>query len=182
MIKTLEKYINWQILLIVFVNLFLANIFYHGIALALYLSSRFDFNLIITILVLCIIFPIQRFIWLPVLYSALEKYSKNELVQKLIYNLKNNSKFRWKTLCIVEIPLICYCLFKLINVVLNGWQIGAGFNYTDYSTINWMFYKNQLLNISCELLILVLMLMIFFDLFGSYIVLFLWWKIRGELK
>ena len=96
MIKTLEKYINWQILLIVFVNLFLANIFYHGIALALYLSSRFDFNLIITILVLCIIFPIQRFIWLPVLYSALEKYSKNELVQKLIYNLKKNSKVRGK--------------------------------------------------------------------------------------
>ena len=25
-------------------------------------------------------------------------------------------------------------------------------------------------------------ILIFFDLFGSYLVLFLWWKLRGELK
>ena len=187
MIKTLEKYINWQILLIVFVNLFLANIYPHGLFIAVYFATPFLFEECGTLtqkmmFTFALFLPVVRLFWLPILYARMEKYSNNELVQKFISNLKNNSKFRWKILCIVEIPLICYCLFKLINVVLNGWQIGAGFNYTDYSTINWMFYKNQLLNISCELLILVLMLMIFFDLFGSYIVLFLWWKIRGELK
>ena len=183
MIKTLEKYINWQILLIVFVNLFLANIFYHGIALALYLSSRFDFNLIITILVLCIIFPMQRFIWLPVLYSALEKYSKNELVQKLIYNLKNNSKFRWKTLFIVELPWICYYIYLIMYKIISGLSTYARYDSTGFlNTINWNLYWYSLNSYLSQILFVALILIVFFNMSGSYLVLFLWWKIRGELK
>lgn len=183
----MKKYLNWQILLIVFVNLFLANMYPHGVFIVAYFTIPFLFNEHGTViqelmLILALLLLIVRLFWLPILYKKLEKYSKNELVQKFIFNLKNNGTFRWKMLCIVEIPLICYCLFKLISVVLNGWQIGAGFNYADYSTINWISYRNQLLNVSCELSIMVLMTMIFFDLFGSYLALFLWWKIRGELK
>lgn len=185
--QKIKKILSKDILITVFVNLFLANIYPYGFFIAVYFALPFLFEESGTLIqkimfALVLLLPVVRLFWLPILYSKMEKYSKNELVQKFIFNLKNNGTFRWKMLCIVEIPLICYCLFKLISVVLNGWQIGAGFNYADYSTINWISYRNQLLNVSCELSIMVLMTMIFFDLFGSYLALFLWWKIRGELK
>lgn len=160
----LKEYFNWQVLLIIIINIFLAFDFLIGMFLVLFLLSlvQFIFNVdIINLILYCTNIKCELFklflilftaclylikvIILPILYSFLEKKSNNLLVQKFILNLKNNKKLRTWILLLTSIPLYTALLF--IN------RFG--------------------MDVSSALFILAYV--IFFGLFNSYAVLFLWW-------
>lgn len=161
-----KKYLNKDIFLVLFVNLFLANQLPHGSAIfdiwfacVLILGvknldklSLYKQFLLVFIGLIPLFVCMARIVCLPILYTYLEKYSKEKVIQKFIYNLKNKRLFRIKLLLLIETP-IWICTF----IINNG--------------------KNVL-----EYFIIFIIFIVFFDLFGSYLVLFLWWKLRGELK
>ena len=79
-----------------------------------------------------------------------------QLLYKFIYNLKMNKSFQFIFLYVFEVILFLYLLYFLV-----GYSI---------------------LQLFSSLIQEYWIILIFFDLFGSYLVLFLWWKLRGELK
>ena len=104
----MKKVLSKDILIIIFVNLFLANIYPHGLFIAVYFATPFLFEESGTLtqkmmFTFALFLPVVRLFWLPILYARMEKNSNNELVQKFISKLKNNSKFRWKILCTKQV-------------------------------------------------------------------------------
>lgn len=156
----IKEYLNWQIMLIVFVNLFMANTYFaakHLLGIpAVYLMFNYKNAWIVFFASMFIC--ISRVIYLPVLYSFLENKSNNKLVKKFIYNLKNNKKFRIIFLIFVELPVF--------TIAVTGAHNGA------YNVFSYLF--NLCFGIFFSFCLL--------DLFGSYVFLFLWWKITGQLK
>lgn len=159
MIK-LKEYFNWQILLILFVNIFLANSFFYikyvmGYpAVWIYGGHKFAFILCLLGMFLCVI----RVIYLPILYSLLEKYSKNSVVKKFINKLKTDKIFQIQILVLIELPIL---------------YLGITNSFGNNSNIFKSFY---------EMVFFLLVSAGFIDLFGSYVVLFLWWKFKDELR
>ena len=184
----MKKVLSKDILIIIFVNLFLANIYPHGLFIAVYFATPFLFEESGTLtqkmmFTFALFLPVVRLFWLPILYARMEKYSNNELVQKFISNLKNNTKFRWKTLFIVELPWICYYIYLIMYKIISGLSTYARYDSTGFlNTINWNLYWYSLNSYLSQILFVALILIVFFNMSGSYLVLFLWWKIRGELK
>lgn len=154
----IKEYINWQIFLILFVNIFMASSYFTWIYLmgiiAIELMFGDSFGLLYMFLLALIL--IMKFLYLPILYSLLGKYSKNKIVKSFIYNLKNNKKFRIKVLVLVSIP----------TIILSFRQAG----YDEFWSDIMAFTNTFIIQFT------------FIDLLGSYVVLFLWWWIRGELK
>lgn len=159
----IKEYLNWQILLIVLVNLFLVCFYRLGIlilgiaAIKIYFShgtysSAYEYALLFFSLLFCL----TRVLYLPILYSCLDKKSNNKIVKNFIYNLKNNKKFRIIILCLVELPTLIFAF--------NG----ISYNYFGQAVYEFIFF----ITLSFVLL----------DLFGSYVFLFLWWKVTGQLK
>ena len=186
--QNVKRFLSKDILIVVFVNLFLANMYPLGFFIALYFAIPFLFEehravILECMFILALFLPMIRLIWLPILYTKMEKYSKNELVQELIYNLKNNSQFRWGTIFAVELPWICYYIYLIIYKLISNFS--AYVRYDDIgwiSSINLELYWYGITSYLSQILIRALILFIFFNLSFSYLVLFLWWKIRGELK
>ncbi len=164
----IKKYLNSQTFLIVFVNLFLANMLPHGmISFITYmffflsrLQSSLSFNIASIAFDFLCLTMLLRLIWLPILYTYLEKESKIDYIQKFIFNLKNKRDFRIKVLVILEMPVLLYDLY-------------------------YLFLSTDLYDLFCNFIIASfasIVSIIMCDLFGSYLVLFLWWKFKGELK
>ena len=172
----LKKYLDWQILLIIFVNLFLANLVPHIFfptllwCFAGFLGKELsEYDSLICYILLG--FILLRLYWLPVMYNICEHKLKNEIMQEFIYKLKNNNKFRRKFLFCIELPLLMFMLGSILYEIFITWD-----EIKPLMHLSWIF------DIVTLHFIFLLISIIFFDLFGSYLVLFLWWKIRGELK
>lgn len=158
----IKEYLSWQILLLILTNLLLADECIIGFILLMSASIVviFSKNIFISgsIFLLAVLFCLCRIIYLPILYSLLEKKSNNVIILKFIYNLKNKKDMRKKILLILSILpsiFIAYCSI-----------VGT-------SNIIECFIRFGILTVNYFLL---------FSLLGSYVVLFLWWWIRGELK
>lgn len=181
-----KKYFHWQILLIVFVNLFLANFFplidisFIFMFLVEFLNRDLPEHYIIWFILF--IFFITRPFWLPVTYYFLEHKSKNELVQRFIYNLKNKSSFRKKILLFTGMPLLIFLLIVILFVILFDWNTPEVDYANILQTINWLKYIREVLITIIICIIFGLARILFFDLVGSYLILFLFWKIRRKLK
>lgn len=152
----IKEYINWQTLLILFVNVFLAHYAILGIALfGIFLiygyfgdeSLKRDIIIYIA-LIFFFIFSVLRLFCLPILYSKLEQKSSNPVVLELISLLKTNRVFRYE-------------LVIFIILVDSSWFLEAPFvGFISILALYTLFLSSSL----------------------SYIVLFCWWKYKGELK
>ncbi len=116
---------------------------------------KLPYLICILLVVLFFLIVLQMFIF-PLLYKDVEKNKAHKYVYKFIYNLKNNSDFRFIFLYLFELFLFIYLLIIWLKFSISSFML-------DYMRI-------------------FLLTIVFFDLFGSYLVLFLWWKLRGELK
>ncbi len=109
-------------------------------------------------------FLVLRFFLLPFTYNFLEKKSQNEIVKNFIYKLKNNKKARYSILLISEILFVFFYVFY--KFIFNNMP-------------NLFAYDIKYLN---SIICIHIQFTLFSDLLGSYLVLFLWWKFKGELK
>lgn len=155
------RYLNIQIIFVILVNIFLADITFISLPILLYsflehlknIGSYLDYPLIILY-----ILSILRLFVLPILYTILEKKSKNEIIQKFIYNLKNSNKYKGMVLLITFMPV-----FLFIAITNFSDLIKPG---TDLQGYFWTLFI-------CEFI---------WGLFGSYLVLFLYWYIKDKIN
>ena len=90
----------FQVLLIIFVNLFVAG-FISFIILALCMYANEDSNIC---QYLDLVYPILKFTSLPILYNTLNKISKNKIILGFINLLKTNILFKIFILFLTLIP------------------------------------------------------------------------------
>lgn len=90
----------FQVLLIIFVNLFVAG-FISFIILALCMYANEDSNIC---QYLDLVYPILKFTSLPILYNTLNKISKNKIILGFIHLLKTNILFKIFILFLTLIP------------------------------------------------------------------------------
>ncbi len=177
----IKQYLNKEIIFVVLINLLGANIIFSGpiiVLIAVIIASAFSYDpdraltvAVFTFLAIILL----RLLVLPIAYGKLERKSKNEIIQKFIHNLKNNNKFRLKFLLFTELPVFLYIIFiSIINI--KDYLEDHNFNFSHMDANSYLIGDLK------EICIAILIIMFCFDLFGSYLVLFLWWKIRGELK
>ena len=81
----------FQVLLIIFVNLFFADFIVLFIILALCMYANEDSNIC---QYLDLVYPILKFPSLPILYNILYKISKNKIILGFIHLLKTNILFK----------------------------------------------------------------------------------------
>ena len=91
----------FQVLFIVFVNLFIADFIVLYIILALYMYANEDSNIC---QYLDLVYPILKFTSLPILYNILYKISKNKIILGFINLLKTNIFFKILILFLTLIP------------------------------------------------------------------------------
>ena len=164
--KNLKKYLEKDLILVILVNFFIANLLPHGIYLGCMFAiiAMYGENPICSFvgLVGMLFLPLMRLISLPVLYSQLEKKSKNVYIKKFINNLKCNNFFRIRLLFLAAIsPMISIIYFILSNR-------------------NEYIYEPFKIIIECFIFEIALILL--FDIFGSYLILFLYWDIQKLIK
>lgn len=161
--ENIKKYFNWEIILTLLVNFFLADFTLLSMIILLYAvsiaQSQPDRAFSIMLFVLFLAF--LRIIYLPILYTVLEKKSKNEIVQKFINSMKNNKKTRVIILLVTLLPVFLYVTYSV-------------FAASSADTEIFLF----VLHYSGYLLLYTLG----FGLFGSYLVLFLWWYLMDKFK
>jgi len=100
------------------------------------------------------IMTIRLFV-LPIFYNLLKKYTKNKCVQDFLYKLRYSIKTRLLILILSPIPFIIECLILFRNA-----------NLLELLSSIIPFY----------------ILSLFCGLFGSYLVLFLYWYIEDKIK
>lgn len=135
-----------------------------------------SFGLLYTFL-LALIF-IMKFLYLPIMYFFLEKYSQNKVVKTFIYNLKNKKNFRRNLFILVSIPTI---ILALIASVECYYELLPSDEYY-YNLLSFTDYCDILFYVIKTFIEVYVAYFVIADLQGSYVVLFLWWWIRGELK
>ena len=233
-----KKYLDKDVILTIFVNLFLANLWPHGFILGFFIAMCVKFtdgkSILCSILMICIVFlSILRLFWLPILYKHMETNSKNEFIKKFICNIKNSRIYRVKILaltilmsffialafdtdmktlffifislfiCSIILVLLKLCVFpilyknmsqikqlQLLYKFIYNLKMNKSFQFIFlyvFEVILFLYLLYFLVGYSILQLFSSLIqeywiILIFFDLFGSYLVLFLWWKLRGELK
>lgn len=91
----------FQVLLIIFVNLFFADFIVLFIILALCMYANEDSNIC---QYLDLVYPILKFPSLPILYNILYKISKNKIILGFIHLLKTNILFKIFILFLTLIP------------------------------------------------------------------------------
>lgn len=236
--KRLKKYLHKDIIVTIFVNLFLANLWPHGFILGFFSAMCVKFtdnkSILYSILMVCILsLSILRLFCLPILYKYMEANSKNEFIQKFIFNIKNSRVCRVKILSLVillsffialtfDIDIrtlfFIFVLFFICSIVLSLLKIYVfPILYKNMSEIKqrqllYKFIYNLKMNKIFRFIFLYVfevvlflyllhfcvgysilplfssliqeywIILILFDLAGSYFVLFFWWKLRGELK
>ena len=126
------------------------------IALAFDTDMKTLFFIFISLFICSIILVLLKLCVFPILYKNMSQIKQLQLLYKFIYNLKMNKSFQFIFLYVFEVILFLYLLYFL-------------FGYS-------------ILQLFSSLIQEYWIILIFFDLFGSYLVLFLWWKLRGELK
>ena len=106
-----------QVLLIIFVNLFIADFIVLFIILVLYMYANEDSNIC---QYLDLVYPILKFPSLPILYNILYKISKNKIILGFIHLLKTNILFKIFILFLTLIPenLLFNKKFKLFEILL----------------------------------------------------------------
>lgn len=161
---------NDDIVTLVFQHIFLANMFPHGILIGLIFAGPIALicmgNMVVFYIVMAIVL-LARVVFLPIIYDHMEKNSKSEAVKNFIYNLKNNWKFRIKLILSWDLLAVLFLSSSFFVKLFTA------------------FPSNFNLNIIPEFVNIVLFVIafnIFFDPVGSYVALFVWWKIRGELR
>lgn len=161
--ENIKKYLNWEIILTLLVNFFLADFTLLGMFILLYAVSIAEpqpdraFSIMLFVLFLAFL----RIIYLPILYTVLEKKSKNEIVQRFISCMKNSKKTRVIILLVTLLPVFLYVTYSV-------------FAASSADTETFLF----VLHYAGYLLLYTLG----FGLFGSYIVLFLWWYLKDKFK
>ena len=147
----------FQVLLIIFVNLFVADITISYIYVSfIAILTRYDTVSILGIDVKCVdiyiillmVITILKYISLPILYNILYKISKNRIILGFIHLLKTNILFK---IFILFLTLIPEYLFFISNS-----------KSTSIFAYVYIF--------------------IYFGLFGSYLFLFFWWEIEKWWK
>ena len=147
----------FQVLLIIFVNLFVADITIPFILVVFAaFVTRYDTVSILGIDVKCVdiyiillmVITILKYISLPILYNILYKISKNKIILGFINLLKINIFFK------IFILFLTLIVTYLIHIF-----IGSNFSFS-----------------------FILFDIIFFGLFGSYLFLFLWWEVEKWWK
>ena len=147
----------FQVLLIIFVNLFVADITISYIYVSfIAILTRYDTVSILGIDVKCVdiyiillmVITILKYISLPILYNILYKISKNKIILGFIHLLKTNILFK---IFILFLTLIPEYLFFISNS-----------KSTSIFAYVYIF--------------------IYFGLFGSYLFLFSWWEIEKWWK
>ena len=145
----------FQVLLIIFVNLFVADITISYIYVSfIAILTRYDTVSILGIDVKCVdiyiillmVITILKYISLPILYNILYKISQNRIILGFINLLKTNIFFK---ILILFLTLIVAYLIHIF--------IGSNFSF-------------------------ILFDIIFLGLFGSYLFLFFWWEIEKWWK
>ena len=104
-----------QVLLIIFVNFFIADVIVLFIILAAYLYANDDRHLCQS---LDVMFPILKFSSLPILYKILYEKSKNKIILGFIQLLKTNILFKIFILFLTLIPEYLFFISnsKSINI------------------------------------------------------------------
>lgn len=155
-----KEYLNWQILLILFVNIFMANSYFTWIYPLGMLAIKIMFGdgSGLLYIFLAILILTMKFLYLPILYSLLDKYSKNMVVKNFISNMKKRAEYRKKILIVAGMPTLIIAIKYGLN------------NYHDIFSYMYSFIEAIMGQLCCM------------DLFGSYLILFLWWKLKGELR
>lgn len=147
----------FQVLLIIFVNLFVADITIPFILVVFAaFVTRYDTVSILGLDVKCVdiyiillmVITILKYISLPILYNILYKISKNKIILGFINLLKINIFFK------IFILFLTLIVTYLIHIF-----IGSNFSFS-----------------------FILFDIIFFGLFGSYLFLFLWWEVEKWWK
>ena len=147
----------FQVLLIIFVNLFVADITIPFILVVFAaFVTRYDTVSILGLDVKCVdiyiillmVITILKYISLPILYNILYKISKSKIILGFIHLLKTNILFK---IFILFLTLIPEYLFFISNS-----------KSTSIFAYVYIF--------------------IYFGLFGSYLFLFLWWKVEKWWK
>ena len=147
----------FQVLLIIFVNLFVADITIPFILVVFAaFVTRYDTVSILGLDVKCVdiyiillmVITILKYISLPILYNILYKISKNKIILGFINLLKINTFFK------IFILFLTLIVTYLIHIF-----IGSNFSFS-----------------------FILFDIIFFGLFGSYLFLFLWWEVEKWWK
>ncbi|MGN0017774.1 MAG: hypothetical protein ACI37S_01910 [Candidatus Gastranaerophilaceae bacterium] len=158
----IKKYLTKDIIITFLVNVLLLDnsliVFLGGVIMIDTMAGE-TFIVNLSILILFLLF-IARIVALPMLYFLMEKYSKDITLKNFIYNLKNSNKFKIKILFITVIPALIYWLlgdFKF-NVILER-LLDFLFNFKDF-----------------------ILYLLLFSLFGSYLVLYLYWYIEDKAK
>lgn len=147
----------FQVLLIIFVNLFVADITISYIYVSfIAILTRYDTVSILGIDVKCVdiyiillmVITILKYISLPILYNILYKISKNRIILGFIQLLKTNLLFKIFILFLALAP--GFLLILIYNPEID--------------------------------LVLYLYIYIYMGLFGSYLFLFFWWQIEKWWK
>lgn len=152
----------WEILILIFVHLFLADgtilIFctLMPITVIAAYSATGDSNpaLIIILLGILAVSILLKFIYLPLTYNLMEKKSKKSFILNFIKNLKNNNKFKLRALFFSLTPYLIFYFYLIIKK--------AGSSSFNLLSITY----------------LICFMSIVTGVFGSYLMLFAWWKFR----
>ena len=145
----------FQVLLIIFVNLFVADITISYIYVSfIAILTRYDTVSILGIDVKCVdiyiillmVITILKYISLPILYNILYKISKNRIILGFIQLLKTNLLFK---------------IFILFLALVPGFLLILIYN----PEIDLVLY-------------LYIYIYIYMGLFGSYLFLFFWWEVE----
>lgn len=162
--QKIKRFLNWETLLLTFVHIFWADgtiiIGSYFVYSVLMFYSGVDATNPILMKIILSLFPILillKFIGLPLTYLFLNKTSKNEMILTFIQNLKSNKKKQKQVLTIAFMPtLILYIYMLSYNLFIQ-----REYALRD-STLTTLFMA------------------IFINIFGSYLFLFGWWKIKNK--
>lgn len=160
--SNIKRFLNWETLLLLLVHVLWADgtivigsylvfsvvMFYSGLNATNPLLMKL-ISLLLPILI------ILKFSGLPLTYSFLNKRSKNETILGFIENLKNNKTFQKNTLIISSIPTLVLYIYML--------------------SYNLMIQREHAFR-DCTLI--AFFMVIFINIFGSYLALFVGWKIK----
>lgn len=167
----IKKSFNWEILLFILLHIFLIDFTIIGLLLlALVVISGISHEQVALILfAIFALLCMSRLMILPVLYNYLENKSKQKFLLNITAKLKSSTRTRIIMLLITILPLFLFTTASLLyEVVINNLYL---FNNL------YLLYKNLE-----SFVILMIIFPIFFGAFGSYLALFLWWKIKGKLE
>lgn len=150
--KVLGILLNRDMLLLIIVNLLLADTAIFSFFLLAKGSILGNF----TDLGYALIIMIIRLFVLPIFYNLLKNHTKDKYIQKFLYKLKYSAKTKLLILILSPIPFIIEFL-AIFGSVKSGLELLAG--------IGTLYLYS-----------------LFCGLFGSYLVLFIYWYIEDKIK